>query len=241
MMSLNEISFSQIVLNQVKWKMKAYSQSIIILILIQITVSILFSGGNITMGGGFNEVNINIHYYTLDSYIILSCIWALVIAILMQTNGYRHDDYAVITTRYTASLANVIVLFVYSFIATIISFMTLYILIALIQVVGNIAVMKEYTLFEFVHFGLAFFIILLAASIGYLIGSIFKLSKGLGILMVVLAVIFTAILNVQPEALLVNFFFNTGYLSFMLKALFTCILLFVSSIFILSRKEVNRR
>lgn len=50
MMSLNEISFSQIVLNQVKWKMKAYSQSIIILILIQITVSILFSGGNITMG-----------------------------------------------------------------------------------------------------------------------------------------------------------------------------------------------
>lgn len=240
-MSLNKVSFSQTVLKQVKWKMRAYSQSLITLILIQVTVSILISGGDITMGGGFNEVDINIHYYRLDSYIILSCIWALVIAILIQTKGYHHDDYSVITTRYTANLANIIVLFVYSFIAAIISFMTLYILITLIQLVGNIAVMKEYTLFEFTQFGMVFFIILLAASIGYLIGSIFNLSRGLGILIVVLVLMFNLLLDNQPDVVLTNFLLKTGYISFMLKALTVCILLFVSAIFILSRKEVNRR
>lgn len=129
----------------------------------------------------------------------------------------------------------------YSFIAAIISFMTLYILITLIQLVGNIAVMKEYTLFEFTQFGMAFFIILLAASIGYLIGSIFNLSRGLGILIVVLVLMFNLLLDNQPDVVLTNFLLKTGYISFMLKALTVCILLFVSAIFILSRKEVNRR
>lgn len=240
MMSLNKVSFSQTVLKQVKWKVKAYCQTLITLIFIQIGLSILTSGGSITVGGGFNEVNLDIHYYSLDLNVIFTSIWALVTAIVIQTKGYRQNDYSVISTHFTASIANIIVLFIYSFIATIISFMTLYILVAAVQLLGNITIMKESTLIEFSHFGVVFFIFLFASALGYLIGSLFNLSKGLGILIVVFVLLLIESFDTQWETVL-TFFFSTGYLSFMLKTLMVSILLFALAIFSLSRKEVNRQ
>ena len=240
-MSLTHKTLSQTVLIQAKWKVKAYSQALIPLLILQILMGFFnYGGGNgmSTMGNG--TFSVKIHFYSLDIFLMATCLWAFITAFLIQTRGYRQTDLSTVTTRATGSIANALVLIFYSFIATIIIFMSLYMLVAVIQLNKGINMIPEVALFNLTQFLVTFFIILLASSSGYFVSSLFNLSKVIGSVFVLAFGYF--FINVLDEQLLtvMKYYFEAGYTLFILKALISVALLFALPVAFLNRKEVVR-
>lgn len=239
-MSLNHKTFPQVVRVQTKWKVKAYSQALVPLLILQIIMAILTSSGSGTSSMTMNQVSIESYFYSLDVFLISTCIWAVITAFLIQTRGYRQTDLSAITNRATGNTANIISLIFFSFIAVIVNYMSLYILVASIQLIKGIDIFPNSELFNFMQFLVAFFIILLAASSGYFISSLFNLSKILGSLFVLVGGFLC--IRVLDEQLLtiVKFYFEAGYFLFLVKALITAALLFALPVVFLNGKEEVR-
>ncbi|MCM3390137.1 hypothetical protein LG296_00750 [Ureibacillus chungkukjangi] len=239
-MSLTHKTFPQVVLTQVKWKVMAYSQALITLLILQIVMYYFnYSGsGMSTRGNGL--LSLQTHFYSLDGFVISTCLWSFVTAYLIQTKDYRKTNLSIVSNRVTGNIANALVLVFYSFIATIIVHMSLYILVAFIQLVKGITMFPDVSLFNFLHFLVSFCLILLAASSGYFLSSLFNLSKILGGLFVIFFGLF--LFRVFDEQLLtiMRFYFEAGYLLFIVKALITASLFFTLPVVFLNRKEVVR-
>ena len=240
-MSLTHKTFPRVVLIQVKWKVMAYSQALITLLILQIVMYFFnYSGsGMSTRGNGL--ISLQTHFYSLDVFVISTCLWSFITAYLIQTKGYQKTNLSVVTNRATGNIANALVLIFYSFIATIIVHMSLYILVAFIQLFKGVTMYPDVSLFSFTHFLVAFFTILLAASSGYFLSSLFNLSVVIGGVFVLFFGFF--LLRILDEQLLtiMKFYFEAGYLLFTVKALITAALLFLLPVVFLNGKEVVRR
>lgn len=240
MMSLNNSNFSKVVIKQAKWKWKTYSQALVSLVILQIIIAFLTSGGSGMYGGGFNGFNIDIHLYSLDVFIIITCLWAFITALLTQTKAYQQVYFSMVTNRVTANLANIIVLVIYSIIATIITFMSLYIVVATSLLFSETELIRETFLFSPMQFAVALFMILLATASGYFIGAAFYLSKLFGVAIIVLGIF--VLLSLEEQMLTVlTFFFEAGYPLFIVNASGVSALLFAFAVIFTSRKEVVRR
>lgn len=239
-MSLTDLTLFQLVVKQAKWKCKAYSQLIFALIVLHLFwILLTVTVGTTSNGFGFNNLTINVQIYSLDSFIMFACLWAFITALLTQTNSYINPDYSVVTNHLSASLANIIVIIIYSFLATIISFLSLYI-VAAIKFIQNVEIIMESSQFTLMQFCVVFLIILLLAAIGYFIGSAFHLHKLFGVGIIIL--IFLIVRSIEGQLLTVfTFYFQEGDGLFLLKALITVIFLFIVSVVLINRKEVVRR
>lgn len=239
-MSLNNSSFSQIVIKQTKWKFLSYSQALLALVVIQIVFSILLSSGSGAMfGGGYNNISVTNRIYSLDGVLMVGSMWAFITAILFQTKAFRLDDYSVVTNRYTASIANSIVLVIYSFIGAIISTLTLYLASVVQLVFSSAEFVSGNIIISPLKFTVLFVIILLGASAGYFLSSSFQLSKWLGLLVIAVCILVVSSLDEQLLTVFL-FFFKSGYPLFIVKGSIISVILLVASILLLSRKEVDR-
>lgn len=238
-MSLNKVPFSHIVLKQTKWKFLTYSQALLALITVQVIFSLLLSDGSGSSGTGFNNISMQTNIYGLDGVVMVGGMWAFITGMIVQTRAFRYDDYSVVTNRSTASIANIIVLVMYSFIGTIISVLTLYLLTGTVQLFSHAEFVSRNVIISPLQFAVAFVILLLAASTGYFLSSSFQLSKWFGLLVIA---VFVVVIRSLDEYLLtvMLFFFQDGYPLFIVKGSLISIVLFVVSIFLLSRKEVER-
>lgn len=239
-MSLNHKTFPQVVRTQAKWKIRAYSQALVPLLILQIFMAFFNYRGSGMSATIMNEMSVESHFYSLDVFLMTTCIWAFITAFLIQTKGYRQTDLSTITNRATGSVANSMVLIFYSLIATIVIYMSLYILVAAVQLIKGIYMFPEGELFNSLHFFVSYFMILLAASSGYFISSLFNLSKVIGGLFVLgFGYLFFSVLNEQLLTVM-KFYFEAGYSLFLVKALITAAILFVLPVVFLNRKEVVR-
>nr|WP_106782243.1 hypothetical protein [Lysinibacillus timonensis] len=240
-MSLNKMTFFQVVRKQVKWKCKAYSQSFITLIIIQVILSLLAFNGSGMSGTGTNDLQLDITFYSLDTLVIISCICAFITALLLQSKDNIQDDYSIVSSRITSSFSNSIFIIIYSFIATITTFTSFYISVLMVQLISNTVLIREGVLINPIQFMVVFFILLLAASSGFFLGAAFYRAKMLGIGIIILSIV--VINNVFEEQLLtlLTFFFEQGYLLFILKGIVVAMVLMSLSILLHSRKEVSRR
>ncbi|RKJ63901.1 hypothetical protein D7X33_25880 [Butyricicoccus sp. 1XD8-22] len=239
-MSLNSYSFSQVLWKQVKWKLSAHSQALNTLIIIQIMIVFLGFNASSMSGTGFNGIHLSIHFYSLDVMVFIACIWAFITALLLQRMDYFQDDFAVVTTRFVSNISNSIVLVFYSFIATIITIVSLYIFVVSIQLFTQVELIADGLLINPIQMLVAFSILLLAASSGFFVGALFSFSKILGIVIIGLWIAFINSLEGQLATVLI-FFFEEGYLLFIIKAIVLTIILMSLSTLLLSRKEVVRR
>lgn len=240
-MSLSHKTFSQVVLKQTKWKMKTYSHFLIHLLMLQILMCFFQYGNGSGMSlRGSETFSVRTHFYSLDVFLLAACFWAFITAFLIQTKGYRQVDLSIVTNRATGSIANTFVLIFYSFIATIVIYMSLYIVVAFIQLFKGIHMYPDVSLFNFMYFFISFFMILLAASSGYFVSSLFNFSTVISGFFVISFGYF--IFRVLDEQLLtiLNFYFEAGYLLFAVKALITVVLLFALPVVFLNWKEVVR-
>ncbi|MFC7688022.1 hypothetical protein [Ureibacillus sp. GCM10028918] len=241
-MSLSHKTISQVVLMQTKWKIKTYSHCLIHLLILQILMCFFNYGSGSGMSKRGNETfTVQTNFYSLDVFLMAACLWAFIIAFLLQTKGIRQVDLSIVTNRATGSIANALVLIIYSFLATIVIYMSLYIIVAFIQLFKGIYMYPDVSLFNFMYFFISFFMILLAASSGYFMSSLFNLSMTIGGFFVLILGYF--IFRVLDEQLLtlLYFYLEAGYLSFTVKALISAILLFVLPVVFLNWKEVVRR
>lgn len=241
MMSLTHKTFPQVVLTQVIWKVMAYSQALITLLILQIVMGFFnYSGGSGMTSIGNGTFSVRLHFYSLDIFLMATCFWAFVTAFIIQTKGYRQTDLSTVTTVATGSIANALVLTLYSFIATIIIYMSLYILVAIIQLNKEIDMVPNVGLFNLTQSLVTFSIILIASSSGYFMSSLFNLSKIIGSVFVVGIGYF--LIQVLDEQLLtvIKFYFEAGYLLFAVKALISVFILFALPIIFLNSKEVVR-
>lgn len=239
-MSLNSYSFSQVLWKQVKWKLSAHSQALNTLIIIQIIIAFLGFNASSMSGTGFNGIHLSIHFYSLDVMVFIACIWAFITALLLQRMDYFQDDFAVVTTRFVSTISNSIVLVFYSFIATIITIVSLYIFVVSIQLFTQVELIADGLLINPIQMLVAFSILLLAASSGFFVGALFSFSKILGIVIIGLWIAFINSLEGQLATVLI-FFFEAGNLLFIIKAIVLTIILMSLSTLLLSRKEVVRR
>lgn len=240
MMSLNSYSFSQVLWKQVKWKLSAHSQALNTLIFIQVIIALLGFNASSMSGTGFNGIHLSIHFYSLDVMVVIACIWAFITALLLQRMDYLQDDFAIVTTRFISTLSNSILLIFYSFIATLITILSLYIFGMSVQLFTQVELIADGLLINPIEILIAFSILLLAAFSGFFVGALFSFSKMLGIVIIGLGI---AIINSLEEqfATVIIFFFGDGHLLFILKAIVFTIILMSLSILFLSRKEVIRR
>lgn len=239
-MSLNSFSFSQVLWKQVKWKLSAHSQALNTLIFIQVIIAFLGFNASSMSGTGFNGIHLSIHFYSLDVMVFIACIWAFITALLLQRMDYLQDDFAFVTTRIISTISNSIVLVFYSFIATIITIVSLYIFVVSIQLFTQVELIADGLLINPIQMLVAFSILLLAASSGFFVGALFSFSKILGIVIIGLWIAFINSLEGQLATVLI-FFFEAGSLLFIIKAIVLTIILMSLSTLLLSRKEVVRR
>ncbi|PKC51779.1 hypothetical protein RhiirA1_483010, partial [Rhizophagus irregularis] len=156
--------------------------------------------------------------------VFIACIWAFITALLLQRMEYFQDDFAVVTTRFVSNISNSIVLVFYSFIATIITIVSLYIFVVSIQLFTQVELIADGLLINPIQMLVAFSILLLAASSGFFVGALFSFSKILGIVIIGLWIAFINSLEGQLATVLI-FFFEAGNLLFIIKAIVLTIIL----------------
>ena len=90
MQSLTNISLKTIVIKQVKWKAKLYISALSSLVIVQIIFGILTSSsGSGSSGRGGGNLDVQFSIYSLDTFLIVTSIWAFIVAILFSTKAYR--------------------------------------------------------------------------------------------------------------------------------------------------------
>lgn len=175
MQSLTNISLKNIVKKQVKWKVKLYISALSSLVIVQIIFAVLTSStGSESYGSGSGNLNVHFFNYSLDMFLMISAIWAFVVALLFTTKAYRIDDLSVISSRTSSAIANILVMIIYSFIAVILMIPTYY-----LQVLGILLVEKKSFVLDHLFispsvFILCFSSICLFGAIGLLLGTSLK-------------------------------------------------------------------
>ncbi|KOS64061.1 hypothetical protein [Lysinibacillus sp. FJAT-14222] len=175
MQSLTNVSLKAIVKKQVKWKAKLNISALSSLVIVQIIFGILTSSsGSGSSGHGRGDLNVQFSIYSLDTFLIVTAIWAFVVALLFTTKAYRIDDLSVISSRTSSAIANILVMIIYSFIAVIIMISTYY-----LQVLGISLAEKNSLVIDNLFISpsiliLCFSSICLFGAIGLLFGTSFK-------------------------------------------------------------------
>lgn len=240
MQSLTKISLKTIVLKQVKWKAKLYISALSSLVIVQIIFGILTSSsGNASTGHGRGNLNIRFSIYTLDTFLIITAIWAFIVALLFTTKAYRTDDLSVISSRTSSAMANVFVMIIYSFIAVIIMISTYY-----LQVFGISLMEKKPFIVENLFISpstllLCFSSLCLFSAIGLLLGSSFKGPVVIKIFVstfMLFSLIYMLLgsINLSPLLMLSNLMISVLYL-------LVTLLCFSLTIWIANKSEVTRK
>ena len=243
MQSLTNISLKTIVKKQVKWKAKLYISALSSLVIVQIIFGVLTSGsGSASSGHGRGNLDVQFSIYSLDMFLIVSAIWAFVIALLFTTKAYRIDDLSVISSRTSSAIANILVMIIYSFIAVIIMISTYYLQLLGILLVTKKSFVIENLLISPSLFILCFSCICLFGAIGLLLGTSFKGSVVIKIFVSMFMLLGLKLIFMSPESsnlmpsliMLPNLMISVIYL-------LVALLCFSLTIWIANKSEVSRK
>ncbi|KOP69927.1 hypothetical protein AMS59_21745 [Lysinibacillus sp. FJAT-14745] len=242
MQSLTNISLKTIVIKQVKWKAKLYISALSSLVIVQIIFGILtFGSGSGSSGSGQGSLNVQFSNYSLDMILIISAIWAFIVALLFTTKAHRIDDLSVISSRTSSAIANIFVIIIYSFFAVIIMISTYY-----LQALGIALAEKNSLVIDNLFISpsiliLCFSSICLFGAMGLLLGTIFKGPAVIKIfvsmfILLGLILIFMSpgSINLLPIIMLSNLMISVLYL-------FVAVLCFSLTIRIADKSEVSRK
>jgi len=117
MMSLSTISLSKNITQLYRYKLYAYRNSVISLMIIQIVALLLSLNGTNQSMTVYENVSITIHSYSANIVLAFSMIWAFITAISLTTKPYRDADFILVASRLTSHLSNILFLLTASMIA----------------------------------------------------------------------------------------------------------------------------
>ncbi|MDD1504030.1 hypothetical protein PVA17_14880 [Lysinibacillus sp. CNPSo 3705] len=242
MQSLTNISLKTIVKKQVKWKAKLYISALSSLVIVQIIFGLLTSSAG-SGSSGYGGENLTVHFsnYSLDTFLIVTAIWAFIVALLFTTKAYRIDDLSVISSRTSSAIANIFVMIIYSFIAVIIMISTYY-----LQVFGILLVEKKSFIIEDLFISpsillLCFSSVCLFGAIGLLLGTSFKGPVVIKILVSTLLLLGLILFFMSPESINVRSLIMLSNLMISVLYLLMALLCFSLTIWIADKAEVTRK
>ncbi|MGE7948020.1 hypothetical protein [Lysinibacillus sp. NPDC093688] len=242
MQSLTNISLKTIVKKQVKWKAQLYISALSSLVILQIIFGVLtFSSGSGSYGSGRGNLDVQFSIYSLDIFLIISAIWAFIVALLFTTKAYRIDDLSVVSSRTSSAIANILVMIIYSFIAVILMISTYY-----LQVLGILLVEKKSFVLDHLFispsvFILCFSSICLFGAIGLLFGTS---SKGPVVIKIFLStfMLFCFIyIFMAPNSINIGSLMMLPNLMISVLYLLAALLCFSLTIWIANKSEVSRK
>ncbi|MBS4210144.1 hypothetical protein [Bacillus sp. FJAT-50079] len=246
-MSFIEMSLTNVVKRQFRFKLKAYSGmfgTLVIMQLIGLVFSLLgpyqYSGYGLT-----SATNVSFHYYSTDVVILFTMLWAFISALLITTKATRYDDFAFITNRMSSLLANILFLFAAGAVGGISAILCSYIVKIFYYFTGNIEFMSSSPGQIFIGFVAATLYVFLFSAFGYLIGAFIQMSK---LFIIIFPALFIGMIAVgvplgQEEKITAIYHFfasESSLLLFALKIIIVSGLCFVCSAAILNRMEVRK-
>lgn len=249
-MSLKEISLSSITLKHYVYKLKGHSGLVYSLMFVQLLGLLLSMGpGSGSGGSGGDFLSVSVREYSADAILIFSFVWIIVMASLLGSKDYRSMEFSLVTNRISSHLSNILILVTGSVFAGVTS--------TLMSALHRILLVITLNPSEFIFGGLriasanlllgifvsSLYMLLLAAG-AYLVRMIIELNKSFGIILslVIIAFVFGTVrifaLNIGN---LIHFYTSESSLGiFVIKVLFTVLVLFGLSIFTSNRMEVKR-
>lgn len=242
MQSLTNISLKTIVKKQVKWKAKLYISALSSLVIVQIIFGLLTSSsGSGSSGHGGENLTVHFSNYSLDTFLIVTAIWAFIVALLFTTKAYRIDDLSVISSRTSSAIANIFVMIIYSFIAVIIMISTYY-----LQVFGILLVEKKSFIIENLFISpsillLCFSSLCLFGAIGLLLGTSFKGPVVIKILVSTFLLLGFILFFMSPELINLRSIIMLSNLMISVLYLLMALLCFSLTIWIADKSEVTRK
>ncbi|WP_141231526.1 hypothetical protein [Bacillus sp. 7586-K] len=249
MMYLTEVKFADVVMNQFKYKVKAYIGLFSSLLIVQVFGLLMSLNGSSSMGTVGNAFSLSLNNYTGNIVIIFTMLWGFISAITITTKAYRNDDFTFISNRLSRNLANIFFLILASLIGGITALLSGYLLkvVMFFFVDEGFVILTNINITEIILgiFVTSLYMILLS-SFGYFIGTVVQLSKWFKVLLPILFLSYLFLTaNTSEETTLIveigEFYLNEDSLFiFFLKIFITSILLFCFSIGLSNRMEVRQ-
>jgi hypothetical protein len=181
-MSLPRVRMLDVVKKQYFYKLKAYIQVFLTLVILQV-LAILFSFNGFGMSGtSSNSIEIEVHYYSADIVVAFTMLWGFITAILITTKAYRNDDFVFVTNRMSSNLSNMLFLLTASIIGGITAMLSTYLMkVIMYFFVGDILVKSTNAIAatnELLVGAIAtIFYVFLFCALGYFIGTLVQISK----------------------------------------------------------------
>ncbi|MGN7939323.1 hypothetical protein CHH83_13730 [Bacillus sp. 7586-K] len=248
-MYLTEVKFADVVMNQFKYKVKAYIGLFSSLLIVQVFGLLMSLNGSSSMGTVGNAFSLSLNNYTGNIVIIFTMLWGFISAITITTKAYRNDDFTFISNRLSRNLANIFFLILASLIGGITALLSGYLLkvVMFFFVDEGFVILTNINITEIILgiFVTSLYMILLS-SFGYFIGTVVQLSKWFKVLLPILFLSYLFLTaNTSEETTLIveigEFYLNEDSLFiFFLKIFITSILLFCFSIGLSNRMEVRQ-
>ncbi|MEN2768971.1 hypothetical protein [Ornithinibacillus xuwenensis] len=248
-MSLKSVSLSNAVINQYKYKLKAYSGIFTSLVIIQLLGMFFSLNGMGSSGYSTESYSMNITSYSSNLVIVFTMVWAFMNALLVTTRAYREDDFTFVTNRLTYSLSNYAILLTASIIGGVTAFLSSSLINVIAYLTNNIEVFvtinQEIGFMDYVVGVLATILfILLCGALGYFIGMVVQLSKIFMMIIPVCFIAFSVPIQRNGENVffkLFEFYFQEhSFPLFLLKVLVTIFILSLTAVMMSNRLEVRK-
>ena len=250
MMSLVEISLGPAVKRLYLFKLRSYANLFVALVVAQ-TIALLFTVGGmtgVTSGIGWDNMNIQVRFYSGSGIFIFTLLWILIISILITLPPYRNIDFSFVTNRISSNLANIGFLITASVAGGITASLGSLLVRNIFHycsraelLIGNDFWVGPGDLISSMVVGM-FYLLLLGAA-GYLFGTLIQLHSSLVMILpaLVIGIFFYEAANQQVRIFrAVDFYtLERSPFLFLLKTLVSLVLIWALSIFVSNRKEIR--
>jgi hypothetical protein len=239
-----------VVKKQYHFKLKAYIQVFMTLVILQL-LAILFSLTGVGMSGmSSDSIKIEVRYYSADIVVVFTILWGFITAILITTKAYRNDDFVFVTNRLSSNLSNMLFLLTASIIGGVTAMLSTYLMkVIMYFLAGDLFGKSTNVIASPIEFLVGLFAtilyIFLFCAVGYLVGTLVQISKIFVVLLP--AILFGSVFlaAVRGNAGIVQnvyeFLFTESSLPLFIVKITAAVCLLLSSAFVLSnRMEVRQ-
>ncbi|MCL6572744.1 MAG: hypothetical protein K6T88_13840 [Bacillus sp. (in: Bacteria)] len=250
MMSLTKVSLTEVVKKQYAYKLKAYVQVFMTLVVLQL-LAILFSYNGVgSMGSSSASLEIDVRYYSADIVVSFTMLWGFISAILITTKAYRNDDFFFVTNRLSSNLSNMLFLLTASLIGGVTAMLSTSLMkVIMYYFVGNSYETSANVLAAPVELLVGLLAttlyVLLCCALGYIFGTLVQIHKVFVILLpgLYIGVMSLAATNGTSNIVKTGYqfiFAEPSILLFIVKIIIISGLLFSSSFILSNRMEVKQ-
>lgn len=248
MMSFSPVTLTDIVKKQYVFKLKAFTDLLSPLLLMQL-FGLLFSLGGVGHSGRGNYFNVT--YYSTDFVIYFTIIWGFVIAVQLTSKNFRYQLTPFVTNHQANVLSDGLLLLTASIFGGILALLSRFILLAFVMFVfqkDQIIIKDSIESIPELFMGIitTILIIFLFSMLGYAIGSLVQRHRSFAVIIPAIAIggfFFLILIGDETtlkyfEKLFSFYYLEKNFSIFVLKHIITSIILFFLAYQLTKRLEV---